>query len=536
MPPPTPRQPHDSRLALLQAYGFGDQTGLHQTRELAVQAGALVTVAVMDLALSEIALASWDAAKAVDHGRRCVAASRRFGLATGPVASLWEAGGHALAGHVDDMEAAVARALAANPEDPRILGDVWGKVRAVRSMVLDDTAQLRRDLDEMMTWVRIAPITTSVFESRFIWALIHAAEDDHGGQAARAELLEATHLAGWSVFVRTVLDVDAIMAGRRGDRGQAADLMERSLAMSAARPDIASGYYARIIVAEAAVRDGWGNPVPWLPTKHVSVPFGDFSGADFQRIATTDTLTHAWDLAKATGQPTDLDPDLATRVLAAAPDLIPDAWRGDDPLPFRRATGPRRCSGRRPPRSVPRPHRLTIRCVDGLLQPAWDSRSVAHVRVRSTSYARAKQRRRKAREVERVRFGRSESEWAELVEAGKDFLIERARMQRTTSYTELNAALRNRTSSPGFDFSLDVDRAAIGELLGQISDAAAAETDGLLISALAQYLDANDAGPGFYALAKAKGLQVPSRASDRQLFWAAHVGALHDHYSRQRRR
>lgn len=250
--------------ALLQAYGFGNQTGLHETRELAVQAGALVTVAVMDLALSEIALASWDAAKAVDHGRRCVAASRRFGLATGPVASLWEAGGHALAGHVDDMEAAVARALAANQDDPRILGDVWGKVRAVRSMVLDDTAQLRHDLDEMMTWVRIAPITTSVFESRFIWALIHAAEDDDGGQAARAELLEATHLAGWSVFVRTVLDVDAIVAGRRGNHRRAADLMERSLAMSAARPDIASGYYARIIVAEAAVRDGWGDPVPWL--------------------------------------------------------------------------------------------------------------------------------------------------------------------------------------------------------------------------------------------------------------------------------
>ncbi|WP_182481251.1 helix-turn-helix transcriptional regulator [Nocardioides immobilis] len=250
--------------ALLQAYGFGDQTGLLETRELAVQSGALVTVAVMDLALSEIALASWDAGRAVDHGRRCVAASERFGLATGPVAALWEAGGHALAEDLDAMEAALARALAPDPADPRILGDVWGKVRAVRSMVLDDGAQLRRDLDEMMTWVRIAPITTSVFESRFLWAAIHAAEDDDGGQAARAELLEATHLAGWSVYVRAVLDVDAIVAGRRGDRDRAAELAERSLAMSVARPDIASGYYARIILAEAAVRDGWGDAVPWL--------------------------------------------------------------------------------------------------------------------------------------------------------------------------------------------------------------------------------------------------------------------------------
>lgn len=74
---------------------------------------------------------------------------------------------------------------------------------------------------------------------------------------------------------------------------------------------------------------------PDAPPERVSVPFGEFSGADFVGIATTDTLAHAWDLARATGQSTDLDPELAGRVLAAAPDLIPDAWRGDDPAPFR---------------------------------------------------------------------------------------------------------------------------------------------------------------------------------------------------------
>lgn len=73
-------------------------------------------------------------------------------------------------------------------------------------------------------------------------------------------------------------------------------------------------------------------------------------------------------------------------------------------------------------------------------------------------------------------YGRPDHEWAELLETGRGFLIERARLRRTTSYTEMNAALRNRTTSAGFDFALDVDRAAMGELLGQISDAAFAET------------------------------------------------------------
>jgi hypothetical protein len=131
-----------------------------------------------------------------------------------------------------------------------------------------------------------------------------------------------------------------------------------------------------------------------------------------------------------------------------------------------------------------------------------------------------------------VRYGRSEEEWARLVDAGKRFLIERARMRRTTSYTEFNAALVNRVDTAGFNFDLDADRAAIGELLGQISQDALAETGRLLISALVQYLDANDAGPGFYALARSKGISVPPKTDDRQEFWAGHVRQLHQHFAR----
>lgn len=134
-----------------------------------------------------------------------------------------------------------------------------------------------------------------------------------------------------------------------------------------------------------------------------------------------------------------------------------------------------------------------------------------------------------------MQYGRSEEQWARLANAGKKFLIERATMQRTTSYTELNAALINRTDTAGFNFDLDADRAAIDELLGQISEDTVAEAGGLLISALVQYLGSNDAGPGFYALAKSKGLPVPTTTNDRQLFWAGHVGALHKHYARARR-
>ena len=48
-----------------------------------------------------------------------------------------------------------------------------------------------------------------------------------------------------------------------------------------------------------------------------------------------DTATHAWDIARATGQDTELAPDVATTALAAAHDVVPDAargFRGFDPV------------------------------------------------------------------------------------------------------------------------------------------------------------------------------------------------------------
>lgn len=64
--------------------------------------------------------------------------------------------------------------------------------------------------------------------------------------------------------------------------------------------------------------------------KIVHLPFGDMPGAIFVGIASTDTFTHGWDLAKATGQPTDLAPGLAEQLLAGARGAISDSFRGAD--------------------------------------------------------------------------------------------------------------------------------------------------------------------------------------------------------------
>lgn len=63
--------------------------------------------------------------------------------------------------------------------------------------------------------------------------------------------------------------------------------------------------------------------------KTMKLPYGDLPGSVFVFIAAIDTFTHGWDLARATGQSTDLDPALAEQLLKAAA-IIPDEMRGPD--------------------------------------------------------------------------------------------------------------------------------------------------------------------------------------------------------------
>ncbi|MFE2283048.1 hypothetical protein ACFXDJ_02555 [Streptomyces sp. NPDC059443] len=128
-------------------------------------------------------------------------------------------------------------------------------------------------------------------------------------------------------------------------------------------------------------------------------------------------------------------------------------------------------------------------------------------------------------------YGRSDEEWDELAEVGLEFLIDRARLNRPTSYTELNATLVRRVGGSGFDFSRADERAAMGHLLGLIVERNRPES-GLMISALVHYLNANDAGPGFYGLAQELGM-LPMKASPnmKMEFWIGQLNQLHLMYT-----
>ncbi len=249
----------------LAGWGRGEVGPLQETRDLAERYGALTTVAVMDLSLADVALSNFDRDGCLAAARSCAEAGARYGLATEPVARLWLAGAHALAGDDAAMHAAVDAALARDPADPRILGDLYGRVLATRAVVVDELDTLPGLLEEMMTHVRVAPPRKSIYPGRALWATVHAIDDDDLGAAARAELVATAVPLGVPVLTESVTIVDAVAAGRRGDADRAAALMSAAHAALRAAP-LGTGlvHAQQVLVAGAAARDGWGDPVGWL--------------------------------------------------------------------------------------------------------------------------------------------------------------------------------------------------------------------------------------------------------------------------------
>lgn len=263
-------------LALL-AWAEGHVQPLEETRALAERYGALTTVAVMDLSLADIGLAAFDRERCMHAARACVDASVRYGLATEAVAQLWLAGACALAADEGGMRGAIASALARDPSDPRILGDLYGRVLTTYAFVSDELDDLRSLLDTMMEHVRRAPATTSIFPGRTMWAALHTIDDDDHGVEQRAELDEIARRMNMPLFTLFAEAANGVALGRAGDRRAATGKVDSALQrLSAVQVSIGVTHCHQMLFARAAHRDGWGHPERWLRESEAFFAAGGF--------------------------------------------------------------------------------------------------------------------------------------------------------------------------------------------------------------------------------------------------------------------
>lgn len=128
-------------------------------------------------------------------------------------------------------------------------------------------------------------------------------------------------------------------------------------------------------------------------------------------------------------------------------------------------------------------------------------------------------------------FGRDTEEWDELVTITTDVLEDLARSGQTTTYTGLNNVLTERTGRPSFDFARDVDRAAMGHLLGLVSERMHPEI-GCMLTAIVLHGAGDGPGSGFFVEARKLELLGARCGKDEMLsFWALQVRKVFDAYA-----
>jgi DNA-binding CsgD family transcriptional regulator len=251
-----------ARQELAQATVYRGVSQLRQVRSLAERHGALITLTQVDLLLADLALCEFDRDGCLEAARHCVERSRRLHLASLPVALLWLAGGHALAGRQDQMSAVLDEAADIGRDDPRVLGDAWGRVHAVLHAVREDRAELRRAVDTSMPYVRRTQPGRSFFLGGAVWAMLHTLEDDDLGAGARVELAASSM---GRIFGGLCELVDAVALGRQGRLDEAtATLQKGRTALNCAPVMRYQTAYLLRLAAESAIEEGWGEPAEWL--------------------------------------------------------------------------------------------------------------------------------------------------------------------------------------------------------------------------------------------------------------------------------
>ena len=233
---------------------------LEQARELAVAQGALALTATLDLQIAAGLNKQFRADEAMAAARRSADASRRFHLATLPMALIFQATAHAIRGEEGPMEAKIAEAVALAPDDQDVLGCAWGHCRATFWLLAADLGAAHA---RMTTGAGLMLSSPATIAPPFLglWPLLGALLGRDAADAAAR--VRAAHGTRHLVVAALLGYADAVQAGHQGRPDQA----EAAFAAADRQMGpLVAWYrqYARRLAAEAALADGWGEPVAWL--------------------------------------------------------------------------------------------------------------------------------------------------------------------------------------------------------------------------------------------------------------------------------
>ncbi len=234
---------------------------LVMARALAESSGALATTALIELHIAVIHLSTLRPEQALEAARRSTELSQTFGLSTLACSLAYQGIAQALACQRRAMEGAFAAATAAEPANASVEAIAWGDGRAMCSLLSEDRSRGLDELDKAVEFGRAAGENGPPYWG--IWALLRTLID-RDGAAARAEAAveKGHHLwlsRAWTGYA------EAVARWRSSGGGDGA------AAVAATSDAITTGYgrdwarhLAHRLMAEAALEEGWGDPVSWL--------------------------------------------------------------------------------------------------------------------------------------------------------------------------------------------------------------------------------------------------------------------------------
>ncbi|HTT54626.1 MAG TPA: AAA family ATPase [Streptosporangiaceae bacterium] len=233
---------------------------LEQARELALDLGAVALTATLDLQIAAGLNKQFRADEALEAARRCERTSRRFRLATRPMALIFQATAHAIRGEQQAMEASITEAVSLAPEDPDVLGCSWGHCRATLSLLAEDLAEAHQRMAAGADLLLSSPATIAP-PFLGLWPLLGALLGRDAAQAAAR--VRAAHGTRHLVVGSLLGYADAVLAGQQGRADEASATFA---AADAQMGPLVAWYkhYARRVAAPAALTGGWGDPVAWL--------------------------------------------------------------------------------------------------------------------------------------------------------------------------------------------------------------------------------------------------------------------------------
>jgi class 3 adenylate cyclase/DNA-binding CsgD family transcriptional regulator len=231
---------------------------LDEAARLARAAGALGTVASLDLQSGFWYYDRHRLDEALEAMRRCADATDRFRLdELGAVAAGGRALVHAFRGDRRSTEEALEDADRLSGRSPVIL-EMAAVTRGMEALREDDLAGGLSHFDQAREAGRSYG---GLPAPHYGWRALLRTFAESDGAAARADVLAST--AGPRPVNHAYLAyAEAIEAGRAGEADRAAALVASADPQLAPLPNF--HHQARRLVAEAAIEDGWGDPVTWL--------------------------------------------------------------------------------------------------------------------------------------------------------------------------------------------------------------------------------------------------------------------------------